>query len=374
MNLSGSSSDSSCGSSLITRVTSPWQEIDIRHHPRFGHQLVIDGDLQISESDRSCNVAMASPLVMLGSFGRVAMLLRAILLLPAFLPIAAFLLLNPGTAEAQRQATRSLLINPLLDERHHMPEGEVNSFNMFGGWAGFGHFVYSSDDHHLWHQDLGGYVELWRQGSSQSLLLTGHIQFIADPHNDINFNPRAIFWEEGLVYTARMDPGYLQLGFLHRCKHDIDNLDRGKERSLIFSSVTVRYQQPLSLFRENDLLLMGAYDNYLITWDRRIPRELEERGPDWNDLDNEFTLQAHWQGDPTGSGPFVDSRIHLLSLDRNLYINRGLSAGWQVHRSGGAFRVALGYEYLHDSGVPAIPEGVHLVSVGIRANTAFVIR
>ncbi len=58
----------------IARVTSPWQEIEIRHHPKFGNQLVIDGDLQISESDRSYNVAMVSPLIMLGAFGRVAIL------------------------------------------------------------------------------------------------------------------------------------------------------------------------------------------------------------------------------------------------------------------------------------------------------------
>ncbi len=295
-------------------------------------------------------------------------------LLAACFAAALVLVSHPGESEAQRQATRSLIINPLLDERLHLPDGEVRGFHSFGGWAGFGHFAYSSDDHHLWYQDLGGYVELWRNGRSQSLLLTGQIQFIADPHNDINFNPRAIFWEEGLLYTVRMNPGYLQLGFLHRCKHDIDNMDRGEERSLIFSSVTVRYQQPLSVFRDNDLILMGAYDNYLITYDRRDPRALEEHPPDWNDLQNEFTLQAHWMENPYGSGPFVDSRINIISLDSGLYINRGFSAGWNLHRSGGEFRVQVSYEYLHDSGIPAIPEGVHLLGIGIRANSAFVIR
>ena len=292
----------------------------------------------------------------------------------ACLTVPVIILSLPGESEAQRQATRSMIINPLLDGRHHLPNGETRGFNSFGGWGGFGHFGYSSDDHHLWYQDLGGYVELWRKGNSQSLLLTGQMQFIADPHNDINFNPRAIFWEEGLLYTARMDPGYLQLGFLHRCKHDIDNLDRGEERSLIFGSFTVRYQQPLSVFREDDLLLMGAYDNYLITWDRRTPRILEEQDPDWNDLQNEFTLQAHWMENPLGSGPFVDSRIHLISLDSGLHINGGLSAGWNLHRDGGGFRVSVSYEYLHDSGIPAVPGGVHLVGIGIRANSAFVIR
>ncbi|MDG5767524.1 hypothetical protein QA596_08625 [Balneolales bacterium ANBcel1] len=61
-------------SRIITRTTSPWQEIEIRYHEKFGHQLVIDNDLQISESDRSYNVAMVSPLVIMGTFGRIAIL------------------------------------------------------------------------------------------------------------------------------------------------------------------------------------------------------------------------------------------------------------------------------------------------------------
>ncbi len=59
---------------VITQVRSAWQSIEIRYHSSFGNQLVIDGDLQISESDRSYNVAMVSPLIMLGSFGRIAIL------------------------------------------------------------------------------------------------------------------------------------------------------------------------------------------------------------------------------------------------------------------------------------------------------------
>lgn len=58
----------------LVKVVSPWQKIEIRQHPKFGNQLVIDGDLQISESDRSYNVAMVSPLIMLGSFGNIAIL------------------------------------------------------------------------------------------------------------------------------------------------------------------------------------------------------------------------------------------------------------------------------------------------------------
>lgn len=111
-----------------------------------------------------------------------------------------------------------------------------------------------------------------------------------------------------------------------------------------------------------------------ITWDRRTPRSLEQYNPDWNDLANQFSLQAHWNQDPFGSGTFLHSRINLLTLNGEARLNRGLSAGWRFHRSGGDFRIMLNYEYLHDSGIPAIPEDTHLISLSIRANTPFVIQ
>lgn len=62
------------GITTLAKVESPWQTIEVRHHPKFGHPLFVDGDLQISESDRSYNVAMVSPLIMFGTFENVAIL------------------------------------------------------------------------------------------------------------------------------------------------------------------------------------------------------------------------------------------------------------------------------------------------------------
>ncbi|MBP3191821.1 hypothetical protein [Natronogracilivirga saccharolytica] len=287
--------------------------------------------------------------------------------------LVAALVLAPE-AGAQRHAARSLIINPLLDDRNHLPDMDVRAFHTFGGWAGFGNFPLSSDDHHLWYQDLGGYVELWRQGDTSSMLLTGQIQFLADPHNDINFNPRAIFWEEGLLYTTRLSPGFLQLGFMHRCKHDIDNLDIGRERSLIFSSMILRYQHLGSLLREDDLMMMLGFEQYVITWDRRTPRELEETGPDWNDLQNMATLHMHWHANPQEESLFAETRLQLINMEDRLRLNRSASVGWRFPRSGGEFRLVLSYEYLHDSGIPAEPEEAHLLTLGIRANSPFVFR
>lgn len=70
----GSASQEEPGARQITHVTSDFQNIVISRHPLYGHQLVIDNDLQISESDKAYNVAMAAPLIKLPEFGSIVVL------------------------------------------------------------------------------------------------------------------------------------------------------------------------------------------------------------------------------------------------------------------------------------------------------------
>ncbi len=289
------------------------------------------------------------------------------------------LILLPAAISAQRPAERNFLHNPLWNERHHVEEGESRYMNSFGGWGGFGNFGLRRDTHHLWHQDLGAFIELYRHSDRRSLVFTGQIEFIADPHNDINFNPRAIFWEEGFMYTWRGGDYFLQLGFYHRCKHDIDNLDRGEERSLIYSSLWGRWLQPFSLVNSQDLILALRYDRYIITWDNRIFENSTQADFDrsrWDELSSGFSVNLHWQSNPDrmGNGYYIEPRIWLSRLQADFRVNHGINAGLNVRTEGAEFRVGLEYEYLHDSGIPAEPSDVHLISFGIKAIPAFGIR
>lgn len=58
----------------LERVSSPYQELEIYHHPDFGHMLVIDDDLQISEADHAYGQAMVEPLERLHNVRQVAIL------------------------------------------------------------------------------------------------------------------------------------------------------------------------------------------------------------------------------------------------------------------------------------------------------------
>lgn len=59
---------------VLAQVQSPYQKIEILRHPVFGHQLIIDDDLQISESDAAYGSAMVAPLLQLQSIRNVAIL------------------------------------------------------------------------------------------------------------------------------------------------------------------------------------------------------------------------------------------------------------------------------------------------------------
>ena len=59
---------------LLERRQSKWQLVEILHHPVHRNQLVIDHDLQISESDFAYNTAMTAPLLTLPECRNIAIL------------------------------------------------------------------------------------------------------------------------------------------------------------------------------------------------------------------------------------------------------------------------------------------------------------
>ena len=59
----GKALDSFTEGTIIVDNQSEFQRIQINQHPVYGNQLIIDGDLQISESDNAYNTAMVAPLL-----------------------------------------------------------------------------------------------------------------------------------------------------------------------------------------------------------------------------------------------------------------------------------------------------------------------
>ena len=277
----------------------------------------------------------------------------------------------PDTVDAQRNIERNLILNPLADTETGMDYGESAYFSSVGGWASFGNYGLQRDEHHLWYHELGTYLELYRVEGERNLIFTTQIEFIADPHNDINFNPRAIYWEEGFLFTRNINDAYLQLGLYHRCKHDIDNLRLEEERSITFGGPMIRMLIPFSIQNENDAKLGVRADHYLISWEGRIPREMEEISPNWGEMSFSGQINFNWKV-PVGT----HSNMHFSGYGMATAVEAEPAYNGRIqveigHEFGRAdARFGIFTEYLHDSGIPAEPSDATLVGVGIRAMTA----
>ncbi len=286
---------------------------------------------------------------------------------------------------AQPLIERYLVVNPLWDEGQ-AESGETSYVHTFGGWASFGPYLRFQDDDHQWNHQIGGFLEVVRWGQSTSLHVTTQIEFIADPFNNINFNPRAIFWEEGVVLTRRTGGPYWQFGYYHRCKHDIDNLNRGEERTLIYGSFMNRMIWPVDLESSERSYIAWKTDVFTVRQDTREPEDALALQPNVDQKLASTGVQAHTRFDGSGqAGWFAtlygDATLYSATdgfFDRfgsvnDVRFNGGVAAGLSI-LGRGELRIKAAYEYLSDTGIPVEPRGSHLFRVSLMALSPNVIR
>lgn len=175
-----------------------------------------------------------------------------------------FICFNKGYP--QRFIDRNLIINPFLEKESSKEKFYPRIFSL----GEFGLYRIKTDSDHSWLQKLGLIIEFYGN-KDISFGGTSLIEFIADPHNDIRFNPRAIFWEESFFLARNDSKNIFIISYHHRCKHDIDNLSIREERSLIYGSISIRYLMTnfLPLKIHNDLQLRSEI--YTIKQDYRTP-------------------------------------------------------------------------------------------------------
>jgi len=279
-------------------------------------------------------------------------------------------------ASAQRYPDRHVTLNTLAD-RQVGPSQGTSWMHTSGGWGEFGAYRLLRDRDHAWVQRLGAYVELFRIDDDASLTFVGNIELIADPNNEIRFDPRAVLWEEGFVFTRRSGRNFWQLGYFHRCKHDVDNLLLEVERSLIFGSLQGRYLVPIGtaggrtegLFAaRGDLLTIRQDDRRPVTTDRssltRVIGSLAGSIHLRRRLDESHlgVYMTAWSGLSFYSAK--DGILNRLSSVDSAALNGGLSGGIAIH-GGAHFRIGFTYEYMSDTGIDPVPKHAHLLSFGV---------
>ncbi len=281
------------------------------------------------------------------------------------------------TLVAQRLVEREIIINPMFTELPSDQRDSLRWMSSVAAWGSFG--FYAVDDRaHEWQQKLGILIELFRHGEHASFSFESHIELIANDRNDIRFNPSALIWEEGFMYTWRLNQSFLQIGYFHRCKHDVDNLIEGQERTLIFGGLLFKYILPItkpSTYQKSYLALRTEL--YTIRQDIRIPEKFLELNPNVKQLLGTVALNINNRKSLSRSfGVYLNAygSLNFFGIN-NGFLNRfnslqtvqfngGVSTGFAI-QGGAHFRIGLNLEYFSDNMIDPFPKSSLLLSLGI---------
>lgn len=295
------------------------------------------------------------------------------------------LLLTVASLSAQNLPDRVIRLDPLGDTTvSSIGVVPLPGTRFYGEFA---RFTNGSGDQHRWAARTGGYIEFLRVDGAWSVAINGTMEVVMDPLNDIEFNPRAIFWEEGLMVSRAMpwENGSVQTGYTHRCKHDIDNYEvfattgEREQRTLIYSGPFLRLlHRPTTITSGSTgiLSLGGAlrYDHYLHLLDDRGYTGRPENDGSLEDLVSSLALSGRLGFDLQGSMLAVSlSGGVQSSFFYGTQGQGGLDAWTELmfearNPTGMAFGLYLRAEELRDGGILTTPESASLLSLGVRAS------
>ncbi len=270
--------------------------------------------------------------------------------------------------------SRSFILAPRFRVMSDSTKG-VKFLRQQGIWGNLARAFGSEGDRSATGISLGGFIE-FAQWENSSLSLLGDFEVLADSYNDISFNPRAIFWTEGVVYGLRFDQTELQAGYIHRCRHEIDNLDNnvvgtGESRNLIYGSLMARavwrniFVSPL--YSHYDL--WAQLDKYIITSDTRIPNNIPRGNTDIEHLDASFSAGAKAHLDFLGTD-IVYARASFNASAYNSFktttIDSRLELGLEFTGEATGMNIFFGIENLHDDQNRPSPTDSKYTYIGFR--------
>ncbi len=130
--------------------------------------------------------------------------------------------------------------------------------------------------------------------------IEAHQELTANPLNDISFNPRAMRWEEFFWFHIGLPDVSLRAGFVHRCKHDIDNLGGADEynptspllaeqRTIILTGPTIAASIAPISGSAGTFTLAGGFEYFLNSSDNRTPRSYTAS---WNTMQGAGWIRA----------------------------------------------------------------------------------
>jgi len=222
--------------------------------------------------------------------------------------------------------------------------------------------------------------ELYRWNDALLAFTTGQ-ELRANPHNPINFNPRNIVWNESLIFYLKRSNVQWELGFNHRCKHDIDNASSPRDeepasdyqprfRTLVLSGLHLAAtSQQIHLVSELNFRYYGRLDYYGYNWERREPES--DQSLNWENLRMTAKLGGKLSY-PLSEELTIYNRdwlsFNYFDQAGLFKPNARLEGGFRASDGKASFNMFAAYEHFFDDTSRPYPVQSDVVFIGIRGN------
>jgi len=251
----------------------------------------------------------------------------------------------------------------------------------------------SAGDDRAWGIRLAATAEFWRVSRRTSILVTAADEVAANGQKDGGFNPRGISWELGLAVVHRRGALDWQLGFVHICRHEIDNTDHPRiqdtppdyvptERTMSANGPRMSFilrPAEIASIAGRRITVRGvvAGESYHHKWDGRTAGDttpsmafdnwMQAQGAASGAVRIEAEVWRRSAVFVRGSGIGVFFRgapgLPVTSAVRG---NHRIEAGWRMPGSGAAVELYLAREYLFDDIMMPTPRPSRMTGIGFR--------
>lgn len=139
--------------------------------------------------------------------------------------------------------------------------------------------------------------------------IEAHQEMTANPYNDIRFNPRTMRWEEFFWMHMIAETYSVRAGFVHRCKHDLDNLGgpdednpvsplQAEQRTIILTGPAIGITWLPKSTSVGELSLSAGAEFFVNASDNRRPGTIAGswsgmQGAVWSRIQNMIRISAH---------------------------------------------------------------------------------
>jgi hypothetical protein len=189
-------------------------------------------------------------------------------------------LCTQGTLHAQLRPSRTWESTPIRDRQSGVMPSLLGGGEFQRSWG-------SAFGEQAWQFRTHIQAEPYRftdstHSTQWTTTIEAHQEMTANPFNDISFNPRTMRWEEYFWLHMLTKDYTARIGFVHRCKHDIDNLSgadefnpisplQAEQRTVILTGPTVAASLAPQRTIFGMLSASGGVEWYLNSSDNRRP-------------------------------------------------------------------------------------------------------